>query len=77
MGALGDLEDVLDAEVGRDRRLAAADQVGLVGLVAVQGQLVLFGIDRNRIDSELSAGAKNSDRDLTPIRRHDFTEFLN
>ncbi len=72
----GDIDDFVDAEVGVDRSLALADQIGLVGLVAVQRQLVLLGIDRHRADAELRAGPEDADGDLAAVGCHDLLEFF-
>ena len=45
---LRDADDLGDREVGGDRAEALADAVGLVGLEAVQRELVLLGEDRDR-----------------------------
>lgn len=39
---LGDVDDYVDREVGFERSLSFADLVCLVGLEAMQGQLVMF-----------------------------------
>ena len=41
----GQRDDALDVEIGLDRPLALADQVGFVGLEAVQREAVFLGID--------------------------------
>ena len=40
----------LDRTASLDRPLAPADEIGLVGLEAVQRQLVFFGVDRNGLE---------------------------
>jgi hypothetical protein len=63
----GDLEDAFDVEVGLDRLLALADQKGLVGLEAVQGEAVFMGINCHRADAELARRAEHPDRDLAAV----------
>ena len=69
-------DDFVDSQVGVDGRLALADQIGLVGLVAMQGELVLLGIDGHRADTQLGTGAKDPDGDLSAIGGHNLTELL-
>ncbi len=72
----GYIDDFIDAEVGVDRSLALADQISLVGFVAMQRQLILLGIDRHRADAELRAGPEDADGDLAAVGRHDLLEFF-
>lgn len=69
-------DDLVDAQVGVDGCLAFADQIRLVGLVAMQGKLVLLGVNGNRADAQLGTGAKDSNGDFSAIGGHDFTELL-
>ena len=63
-----DAQDVLDVEVRVHGRLAAAHQVGLVGLGPVQGEAVFLRVDRDGADAQLVGGAHDADGDLTAIR---------
>ena len=54
---------------------AAADLVGLVGLEAVQRELVLLGEDADRLDAQLVRGAKNPDGDLRAVRDQNLSDF--
>ena len=72
--APGQLDDLVDAQVGVDGLLALADQVGLVGLVAVQGEPVLLRVDGDRGDAQLGAGAEDADGDLAAVGGHNFSE---
>ena len=72
-GLAGDAHDLVDGQVGVDRphRLAAgrlADEVGLVGLEAVEGELVLVRVDRDRRQPQLGRRAKDADGDLGAVR---------
>jgi hypothetical protein len=60
-------QDVRDVQVGVDGALALADQVGFVGLGAMQAEAVLLRIDRDRRDVELVGGAHHAHRDLAAI----------
>ena len=79
--ALGDAQDLGDREVGLDRseRLfemrPAADQVGLVGLEAVEGELVFLGEDADRLQPKLVCGAKDPDGDLRAVRDENLADF--
>ena len=73
LGRLGDPQDLVDRQIGFDRphllrqMRPLADQVGLVGLEAVQRQLVLLGIDRDGLQAELVGGAEDADGDFGAI----------
>ena len=64
---LGQLDDLVLGQVGGHRLQALADQVGLVGLVAVQVDAVLLREDRDRAEAELGAGAEDADGDLAAV----------
>ncbi len=70
-GAPGDAQDVVAVQVGRQRFLALADQVALVGLEAVQRLTVLLRIDRDGADAHLGGGAHHPDGDLGAVRDQD------
>ena len=67
---LGDANDARDVEIGGHRAQAMPDQVTLVCLVTVNTKAVLFGIDSDGAQPQLSAGAKYADRDFAAIRCH-------
>ena len=67
LGLDRDAQDVFDVEVGVDRRLAAADQVSLVGLGPVQRKAVLLRIDADVADAQFAGRAHDSDRDFSAI----------
>ena len=66
-GLAGRADDLGDVEVRPDRVPALADQVGLVGLDAVDRVAVLVGVDGDRLRAELVRGAEGPDGDLTPV----------
>jgi hypothetical protein len=63
-----------DVEVRRDRPLALADLIGLVGLEAVQGETVLVAVDRHGADAQLIRRTKDADRNLAAIRHQQFLD---
>ena len=63
-----DLDDVVHREVGGDGAAACADAVGLVGLEAVEREVVLLRIDRDRGLAHLVGGAQDANGDLAPVR---------
>ena len=60
-------DDLVDVEVGPDRVTALADQVGLVGLRAVDGVAVLPREHGDRPDAQLVRGAEGPDGDLAAV----------
>ena len=62
-----DAQDVGNVEVGLDRALALADQVGLVGLGPMQAEAVLLRVDGDGLEAELVRGAHDANGDLTAI----------
>ena len=64
----GDLDDVFHGEVGGDGAAPRTDAVGLVGLEAVQREVILLRIDRDRGLAHLVCGAQDPDGDLAPVR---------
>ena len=62
-----DPQDVRNIEVGLDGALALADQIGLIGLGAMQAEAVFLRIDRDRLDVELVGRAHDADGDLAAI----------
>src|SRR5690606_7365942 len=73
-GHLRDVEDLVDRQVGGDRRLALADQVGLVRLVPVLVMPLLLAVDRDGADAEFAACPEHPDRDLTAVGAQDLAE---
>ena len=63
----GDAQDVLDVEVGVHRRLAAPDEIGLIGLGTVQRKPVFLRIDRDGADAQFAGGAHDANGDFTAI----------
>jgi hypothetical protein len=68
--------NLVDAKIRVNRRLSLADQIRFVSLVAMQGELILFGIESNGAYTKLSAGSKDTDSNFTSIGRHDFTKSV-
>jgi hypothetical protein len=68
-------DDVGEVEIGRDRSLARAHLIGLVGLEAVEAELVLLGEDRNGALAQLVGGTQDADGDLAPVGDEDFPEL--
>ena len=60
-------DDVVDVEIGLDRPAPLADAVALVGLEAVQRQLILLGIDRDGGDLQLVGRPQHPDGDFAPV----------
>jgi hypothetical protein len=75
LGTFGDLQDLVDAEVGSNRSLALAHHVGLVRLVPVLVGGVLLAEDRNGPDPELRAGTEDADGDLATVCAHHLLEL--
>jgi len=67
-------DDLVNPQIGVDGGLSLADQVRLVRLVAVQGELVLLRIDCHRADTQLGAGAENADGNLAAVGSHYLSE---
>jgi hypothetical protein len=70
----GDANDLGDRQIGGKRSEPLADLIGLVGLEAVEGELVLFSEDRDGLQSELIGGPEDADRDLGPIGDKDLAD---
>ena len=65
--ALGELDDLVLGQVGGHRLEPLADQVRLVGLVAVQMDAIFLGEDRDRAEPELGRRAEHANRDLAAV----------
>ncbi|MBD5803263.1 hypothetical protein AZOA_26990 [Azoarcus sp. Aa7] len=74
-GILRHTDDVGDVEVGRDRLLAVAHEVGFVGLEAVQREAVLVGVDRHRADAQFARRAEDADGDFATVGDEDAADF--
>ena len=64
-GAVGDLEDGRDVEVG-DRRVGG-DAPGLVGETGVQGIVLAVAVDGDRAQAELARGADDAHGDFAAV----------
>ena len=69
---LGQRDDAFDVEVGFDRAFALADQVGLVGLEAVQGEAVFLRVDGDGAQAEFVGGAQDADGDFAAVQCEEF-----
>ncbi len=74
-GQLGHPDDLGDRQVRRDRPQPFAHLVGLVRLEAVQAQLVLLGIDGDRLLAQLVGRAHDADGDLAAVGDQDLLEL--
>ena len=54
-------------EIRPDRLARLADQVGLVGLEAVQGVAVFVRVDRDRADAQFVGAAEDADGDFAAV----------
>ena len=69
---LGQRDDAVDVEIGLDRALALADQIGLVGLEAVQREAILLRIDGDGAHAQFVGGAEDADGDFAAIQCEEF-----
>ena len=74
-GHLGDADNLGDGQIGADGRQAFADQIGLIGLEAVQRKLVFFGIDRDGFLAHLIGRPHDANGNFAAIGDEDFLEF--
>ena len=70
-GAFGDADQLFDVEIGF-RRAAAGETIGLVGQVHEQRIHIRIGINRNRGDAVVAAGADDADGDFATIGNQHF-----
>ena len=74
--ALGKVDDAGDVQIGTQRRLVLADQVGFVGLDAEQAVDVLVGVHRHGVQTQVVAGPENADGDLAAVGGQNFVELF-
>ena len=72
---LGGGHDALDVQVGGDRALTLTDQVGLIGLEAVNAEPVLLRIDGHSAQIEFSRRPEDADRDFGTVGRQELPEW--
>ena len=60
-------DDAVDVEVGFDRPFAIADQVGFIGLEAVQGETVFLRVDGYGAQTQFIGGTKDADGNLATV----------
>ena len=64
--------DPLDVEIGLDRPLALADEIGFVRLESMQAEAIFVGIDGGGADLQFVGGAENADRNFPAIQGQKF-----
>jgi len=67
IGFGGDPQHLLNGKAGPHRSKALPDQIALVGLEPVQGQLVLGRMDRDCPDAEFVGSPHHADGDLAAV----------
>ena len=73
---LGQLDDARDIQIGPQRALVLADQVGLVGGRAEQAIGILIGVDGDGLQAQVMAGPENAHGNLAPVGdQHLFEHF--
>jgi hypothetical protein len=60
-------DDAIHVEIGFHRTLALADQVGFIGLEAVQGEPVFLRVDGDGAQAEFIGRAQDADGDFAAI----------
>lgn len=75
LGGTGDVQDVVNVEVGLQGLPALAYQVALVGLEAVQRQPILARVDGHGTDTHLRGGAHYADGDFGAVGDQDGFDF--
>jgi hypothetical protein len=76
VAAVGPMKAIPAAsEIGRDRSLARAHLIGLVGLEAVEAELVLLGENRHGALAKLVSSAQHANGDLAPVGNEDFLKL--
>ena len=73
--ALGQTDDAGNIQIGTQRGLLLADQIGLVGSGAEEGVGVLVGVDGNRVQAQIVAGAENTHCDLAAVGHQNFFDL--
>ena len=71
---LGQRDDAGDVQVGADRAFALADEVGFVGLEAVDAEAVFLGVNGDGAQTQFGGGAKDADGDLAAVGDEQFFE---
>ena len=64
---VGNTHNIFNIQIGFHRALAPAYQIRFIGFVAMQGQRVFFGKNRNGANAQLIAGAEDANRNLAPV----------
>ena len=71
----GQTDDAGNIQIGTQRGLLLADQIGLVGSGAEEGVGVLVGVDGNRVQAQIVAGAENTHCDLAAVGHQNFFDL--
>ncbi|CAH0326693.1 hypothetical protein SRABI128_05502 [Microbacterium sp. Bi128] len=66
-GLLGDAHHLINVQVGPDRMSLLADQIRLIGLLAVNGVAVLMGKHSDSLGTQLVARAEGANRDFAAV----------
>ena len=69
----GDLKNAISPQV-RIHRRSGSKAVSLIRMLHMQCAAIRIGIDGNRRDAQLAAGAKQTQRDLAAIGNQDFAK---
>ena len=64
---MGDAHNIFNIQISLYRALAPAYQVCFIGFVAMQGQSIFLGKNRNSTNTQLVTGAEHADGDLAPV----------
>ena len=64
---MGDAHNIFNIQISLYRAFAPAYQVRFIGFVAMQGQSIFLGKNRNGTNTQLVTGAEHADGDLAPV----------
>ena len=60
-------DDASDIQIRADGFAGLADEVGFIGLEAVESEPIFVGVNRHRADAQFVRRAKHADGDFAPI----------
>ena len=72
--ALGQINDAGDVQIGAQRALVLADQVGLIRLGAEEGVSIFVGVHGHRVQTQVVAGPEDTNGDLAAVGGQNFFE---